>query len=51
MTTRERFLVIVHFEKPDEVPYWYAPRIGIAHRETVVPLLRHFPGVIAEFSW
>jgi len=35
MTTRERFLAIVHFEQPDYVPYWYAPGIGIAHTETV----------------
>ena len=35
MTTRERFLAIVHFEEPDYVPYWYAPGIGIAHTETV----------------
>jgi len=35
MTTRERFLAIVNFERPDYVPYWYAPGIGIAHIETV----------------
>ncbi|HQK94213.1 MAG TPA: uroporphyrinogen decarboxylase family protein [Armatimonadota bacterium] len=35
MTTRERFLSIVHFETPDYVPYWYPPGIGIAHKETV----------------
>ena len=35
MTTRERFLKVVHFEQPDYVPYWYAPGIGIAHTETV----------------
>ncbi len=35
MTTRERFLAVVNFERPDYVPYWYAPGIGIAHRETV----------------
>lgn len=35
MTTRERFLAVVNFEQPDYVPYWYAPGIGIAHRETV----------------
>ncbi len=35
MTTRERFLRIVHFERPDYVPYWYAPGIGIAYKEAV----------------
>ena len=35
MTTRERFLAVVNFEQADYVPYWYAPGIGIAHRETV----------------
>lgn len=35
MTTRERFLAIAHFATPDYVPYWYAPGIGLAHRETV----------------
>ncbi len=33
MTTRERFLAIVNCERPDYVPYWYAPGIGIAHKE------------------
>jgi len=40
MTTRERFLSIVHFEQPDYVPYWYAPGIGIAHTETVERWIR-----------
>jgi len=35
VTTRERFLAIVSFERPDYVPYWYAPGIGITYPETV----------------
>jgi uroporphyrinogen decarboxylase len=35
VTPRERFLAIVSFERPDYVPYWYAPGIGITYSETV----------------
>ncbi|MGC9320121.1 MAG: uroporphyrinogen decarboxylase family protein [Armatimonadota bacterium] len=35
MTTRERFRAVASFQEPDYVPYWWAPGIGIAHRETI----------------
>ena len=31
---------MAHFEQPDYVPYWYAPGIGIAHKETVQRWIR-----------